>query len=569
MVDLLERMAQDSYAIAIECDFDARIAALYAQLRLRHSWMYNSFRYLAWNEGDIDELVNETLRRYLKDVGATLLATGGVHASLQPLVEDGELIAFTLPATVEPIHDIEKDAFSNPGGWFRIIARSVLDEYARKAAAATEKANKFRRAAQFPTRHNGEPLNSTSFWLQEELYGPGGHIEEWLVAQCQAGEIRERYVEALTKLPPVQRAAWVLCQDELLTRAEAEPLLGPALHWRTARAALSRKPLQDAEASDLLGRADVSPDASKAKDKLGELLSYLDPLKSSRMPTPKWPREYLASNSGGSGSLRSCVYRAARSISERDKDYIDHASRGSGVSGRNGQQSKSSLNLGSAWFQPRPAAVKIPHADRSQARDLKRIGYRSGSCTNCEGRSVWRSFSPRAMGWTYWCYECGARDEQCRPKSGDQAGPDLTLSLNRDSIQAPKSDLPGPVHKPFPVLPPTERKHRRGRENRVAEASHPSEAADHALAKAPDRNRAVKKISARRSQRSKPPQKASRNAGQRNKLAKGKSIIVRKRRKTSKNVPVKAARLTRATNVPKVPRRGNAPRRARLKPSRN
>src|SRR5713101_9784765 len=97
----------------------------------------------------------------------------------------------TPPATAGRTHAIEKEAFSNPGGWLRIIARSVLDEYARKAAAATEKANEFHRAAQFPTRHNGEPLNSNSFWLQEELYGPGGHIEEWLVAQCQAGEIRE------------------------------------------------------------------------------------------------------------------------------------------------------------------------------------------------------------------------------------------------------------------------------------------------------------------------------------------------------------------------------------------
>jgi hypothetical protein len=77
-------------------------------------------------------------------------------------------------------------------------------------------------------------------------------MEDYLIAQSRAREIRERYVAALMNLPPVQRAAWVLCKDELLTHEEAEPMLVPALHWRTARSTLRRKPLQDAEVSFLL-----------------------------------------------------------------------------------------------------------------------------------------------------------------------------------------------------------------------------------------------------------------------------------------------------------------------------
>ncbi len=26
---------------------------------------------------------------------------------------------------------------------------------------------------------------------------------------------------------------------------------------------------------------------------------------------------------------------------------------------------------------------------------------------------VWQSYEPIAMGWTHWCYECGAKDAQC------------------------------------------------------------------------------------------------------------------------------------------------------------
>jgi hypothetical protein len=57
-------------------------------------------------------------------------------------------------------------------------------------------------------------------------------------------EVRLRYRAVLKKRPPVQRAAWILCKDELLKPEEAERLLVPLLHWITARAGVQTKPMK-------------------------------------------------------------------------------------------------------------------------------------------------------------------------------------------------------------------------------------------------------------------------------------------------------------------------------------
>ena len=275
--------------------------------------------------------MNETFRRYLESLRITFWGTNGVHSESEPIFQGGKVIALRLlPA--KPIADLESYTFNSPGGWLRSVARSVLNRYASKAATESQGAKEFRRAAKFPTRRNGKPQDAPYSWLVDHLYAPPRNMEEYLVAECHAREIRERYVAALTNLPPVQRAAWVLCKDELLTHDEAEQMLAPILHWRSARATLRRKPLQDLEVSFLLGRKDVSPDVSKAKDKLGDQLSDLDPFRASQAPAPTWSCEHLASLTSHCGSFKSSYVRMeqlgppARTspgpISERDQDFI-------------------------------------------------------------------------------------------------------------------------------------------------------------------------------------------------------------------------------------------------------
>ena len=330
-LDLLEQILQDS--LELDRAWEARATPLYIQLKRRHTgWMYRLFGTRAWNDADIEELINETFARYLESLGRTFWGTNGVVGESEPIVQGGKVIALRLlPA--KPIADLESYTFRSPGGWLRTVAWSVLNKYANKAATASERATEFKRAAKFPTRRNGKPQDAPYSWLVDDLYAPPRNIEECLVAECRAREIRQRYVAALKNLPPVQRAAWVLCKDELLMHDEAEPMLAPILHWRTAPAALGRKPLQDAEASFLLGRKDVSPDASKAAEKLGEQLSDLDPFRALHLPVVKWSREYLGGLTSHCGSFRYvrplCVrfklhaqQEQAFPISERDRDFV-------------------------------------------------------------------------------------------------------------------------------------------------------------------------------------------------------------------------------------------------------
>lgn len=72
---------------------------------------------------------------------------------------------------------------------------------------------------------------------------------------------------------------------------------------------------------------------------------------------------------------------------------------------------------------------------RRQSVALAKIAYKVGSyfkaCENCSqkeeieldsgrivtrylsGYAVYRAYNPKAVGFTYWCYECGAKDGKC------------------------------------------------------------------------------------------------------------------------------------------------------------
>jgi len=328
-MDLLEQILQNS--LEFDRAWEARATPLYTQVKRRHTgWMYRLFRTRVWNDADIEELINETFRRYLESLRRTFWATNGVHGQSEPIFQGGKVIALRLlPA--KPIADLESYTFRSPGGWLRKVAWSVLNQYSNNAAGESRGAEQFRCAAEPPANDKSHGLQSS--WLVGYLYAPPRNIEEYLVAECRAREIRERYVAALKNLPPVQRAAWIFCKDELLTHDEAEPMLAPILHWRTARAALRRKPLQDAEVSFLLSRKDVSPDASKAADKLGEQLSDLDPFRAVHLPVVKWSREYLGGLTSHCGSFRHLRTLGVRfklhaqqeqafPISARDRDFV-------------------------------------------------------------------------------------------------------------------------------------------------------------------------------------------------------------------------------------------------------
>lgn len=55
------------------------------------------------------------------------------------------------------------------------------------------------------------------------------------------------------------------------------------------------------------------------------------------------------------------------------------------------------------------------------------------------GYQVFRSYQPRAVGWSYWCYECGAKDLQCWPGALD-IGMDAIVG-SRDSVAKRKMVL--------------------------------------------------------------------------------------------------------------------------------
>jgi hypothetical protein len=510
--NLLERMLRFAEPLARE--YQARMTDLYGELRRRHSWMSSFFRTRAWNDADVDELVSETLGRYLRDIGATLWVTGGVQTSpLEPLIEDGELIGFTLPigplAPAQPIKNIESYTFRNPEAWLRTVARSVLDEYSRKSASARLGAQDINRAVRLLTRQNGRPVR---------LYGRPRNAETRLVFQSWADEIRKRYIWALTQLPPIQRTAWILCKDELLTQGEAEPLLVPPLHWRAARAALMHRPLPDAEASRLVGRADVSPDASKAKGKLCQLLSDLNPFKASQTLAPRWPLEFLAGPHNQPGSLTFLRLVLAESAEreelawttrETDKDVarsmpwpkLQHES------GHPPSQERRSMDMVPGW-------VKVPEPDDPQYVELlKRIREllkaRKKATTIAQILNTTHVPARFGKAWHHTAVSLIARRAGLvQPRPASTASDQTRVELTSPTIV----------------------------DNRTAEVFHRSEAAGDALFKTPGRSQARNKVSAERTQRGKSMQKVHRNARGPTKAAKATSITARKARKTRRHV---------------------------------
>ena len=84
-----------------------------------------------------------------------------------------------------------------------------------------------------------------------------------------------------------------------------------------------------------------------------------------------------------------------------------------------------------------------------------RVGSTFKGCANCgdyeededgggrrrytSGLQVFRSYDPKWMGWTYWCYECGAKDEQCWEDAIDIGQPPILGA--RDVVRRKKAAM--------------------------------------------------------------------------------------------------------------------------------
>ena len=108
---------------------------------------------------------------------------------------------------------------------------------------------------------------------------------------------------------------------------------------------------------------------------------------------------------------------------------------------------------------------KLEAATRDRAAAAwreRKVMYKVGSyfkgCSNCgeteevevgssgrmvlrylTGLQVFRSYQPSAVKWTYWCYECGAKDEKCWENAID-IGQDAIVG-SRDSVRARKAEM--------------------------------------------------------------------------------------------------------------------------------
>ena len=105
------------------------------------------------------------------------------------------------------------------------------------------------------------------------------------------------------------------------------------------------------------------------------------------------------------------------------------------------------------------AAMKDKSASSWRERKVMyKVGSYFKGCSNCgeteevevgssgrmvlrylTGLQVFRSYSPKWMGWTYWCYECGAKDEKCWENAID-IGQDAIVG-SRDSVRARKAKM--------------------------------------------------------------------------------------------------------------------------------
>ena len=312
--DLSELFLRDVHPPELEAEVEEWIRRLYdgsagqPALVNRYWWLRSLFGDSRANEADIDEMMNETVFRYLGPVKSALWAAAAGHFikdedTLMPAIRsiakqlgrpvrkvlheclyehqhqelidrfygidkltqedleedwrreqilselDYPLVSTSRTRPGAPI-DPERLVYESPKAMIARIAKNILIDHFRKLKS-----------------HGNGLLDDESLEeVEVESHEPNPE------AQALTREMHSRYLAGLREVPPLQRAAWVLCRDQLwLSDAEAEALLVPALKAPQAKQAATQRPLSVEDATSLFGR-DVSPDAAKAARKLGQLL---------------------------------------------------------------------------------------------------------------------------------------------------------------------------------------------------------------------------------------------------------------------------------------------------------
>ena len=312
--DLFERMLRDAQPPELEAEVEEWIRKLYEgsagqpSLLNRYWWLRCLFRRAGASEADIDDMMNETVFRYLGPVKSSLWAAAAGHyirdeETLTPavrwiakqlgrpvrqvarecidehqheelldrfygidkltpedleedwrreqiLIEQVHPLAFAgKPVPSAPV-DPERLAYESPKAMLKHVAKNILIDYLRK----------------FKTERYAIVDMEDLEHFKDESHDANPE------AQVLEQQMHNRYLAAVRELPPLQRAAWILCRDPfLLSDEEAVRLLEPALSGPQATAAVKQRPLSGEDAAQLFGR-DVSPDAAKGAKKLERVL---------------------------------------------------------------------------------------------------------------------------------------------------------------------------------------------------------------------------------------------------------------------------------------------------------
>jgi hypothetical protein len=219
---------------------------------------------------------------------------------------------------------------------------------------------------------------------------------------------------------------------------------------------------------------------SRAREDLGRDIANLDPLKASRAPARKWPQPFLGYAFGRRGSLEQIVFDVspllgplpatvsggpvvwARAQSELIVDYARAVRRPLPTPSHNESVSEPALAI-----ELNTGARPVKRPNPPFPKGLKRISYQCGSyrkgCRNCgeikiartrtvytSGYAVFRAYAPNETGWTFWCYECGARDQQCWANCEEELGRAAIIRPNAQ-FQIYKTDKKVAAAKPPPI----------------------------------------------------------------------------------------------------------------------
>jgi len=387
----------------------------------------------------------ELCRRKTGDEGAADVAEEVIREFLVQIQ-----IALYVEMDVSRIRESAAYKYRNPAAWLTRAAMYGVKDFLKKQA---RRRKTFRYAHELPLAPfddgNGDVNDgNVTDGLNRSIHStPLRNRERYLLDREQRASDRafvKHYRAALPRLSLPRRRAWVLCNDKFLEPDEVEKLL-KLKSAHVARAAWPQgMPIKEAARLLRCAEGTVSSNISRARDDLRRELAELDPLKSSRAPVGKW-HVFLSNAFGVRGSLEQIVFALTPLTGPLPAKVAD------GPALKTRPASDIIIDYARAICRPLPIPIN-PQPISEPAREieyrpssrranlpfpkgLKQIAYRCGSymkgCRNCgetkrirtekrkwktvykSGYAVFRSYAPSQTGWTFWCYECGAKDAQC------------------------------------------------------------------------------------------------------------------------------------------------------------